>query len=341
LKRALVVGFSGQDGSFLVEQLRAKGYLVAGIGRSTIEGPLPDRKPIDVRDRCWVQEMLSYFRPDEIYYLAAFHHSAEELALNDRDLIQQSFEINTLALNNFLHSLATDIPCSRLFYAASSHVFGEPPENIQDELTPLNPIDAYGISKTAGLLLCRHYRRQKNIFCSVGILYNHESARRSRAFVSQKVISAAVRISRKIQKKLIIGDLDAMTDWGYAPDYVDAMWRILQLEKPEDFVIATGALYSVRQLVEVAFEALDLDWKAYVEVDPSLIRKTRTSILQGNSALLQARTGWRPQKSFREMIVEMVKTESARRSYDTMAHRGADEAGDSELVNFKLGESDC
>jgi len=322
LKRALVVGCSGQDGSFLLEQLRAKGYSVAGVGRSTIEGPLPNQKLLDVRDRSRVQELLCHFRPDEIYYLAAFHHSSEELAINDRDLIQRSFEINTLALNNFLHSLAVDIPHARLFYSASSHVFGDPPENIQDELTPLNPIDAYGISKAAGLLLCRHYRKQRDIYCSVGILYNHESPRRSSTFVSQKVISAAVRISRKIQQKLVIGDLDATVDWGYAPDYVDAMWRILQLEKPEDFVIASGAVYSVRQLVQIAFEALDLDWKAYVEIDPSLMRKSRTSILQGNSARLQARTGWRPQKSFREIILEMVKAETERQSCDIMARQG-------------------
>lgn len=310
MKNALVVGYSGQDGSYLVEHLRAQGYTVAGVDRGNAKPPLPEGGPINIQDYAQVLNLLRSFKPDELYYLAAFHHSSEDLPLDDHELIHRSFEINTLALNNVLHAIATELPRSRLFYAASSHVFGNPPENVQDENTPLNPIDAYGISKTAGLLLCRHYRQLRKVYCSVGILYNHESPRRSTAFVSRKIVRAAVRISRKIQEKLILGDLDSVVDWGYAPDYVDAMWRILQLDEPADFVIASGTLHSVRDFVQIAFESLGLDWTAHVELDSSLKRKSRTNVLQGNTTLLESRTGWRPRTSFRDMILAMVKAET-------------------------------
>lgn len=309
MKKALVVGSTGQDGSYLVENLQARGYSLAGISRLLGSESFPNQLAVDIQDKSQVLSLLSSFVPDEIYYLAAFHHSAEDVPLGAHELIQRSFEINTFAVNNFLHAIATEVPRARLFYAASSHVFGDPSGNMQDEKSPLNPIDAYGISKTAGLHLCRHYRKFHKVYCSVGILYNHESPRRSKAYVSQKVVRAAVRISRKLQDKLVVGDLDATIDWGYAPDYVDAMWRILQLDEPQDFVVASGSLHSVRDLIQIAFEALGLDWGSYVEVDSSLTRKKRTGVLQGNTALLESRTGWRPQTSFRDMILEMVKAE--------------------------------
>ena len=224
-------------------------------------------------------------------------------------MICRSFEINTLALNNFLDSIAAISGHTRLFYAASSRVFGDPPTNVQDEDTPLNPVDPYGISKTAGVHLCRYYRAQRKLFCSAGILYNHESPRRAGAFVSQKVVRAAVRISRQSQDKLVVGNLDALVDWGYAPDYVDAMWRILQLPEPDDFVIASGALHSVRELVQSAFEAVGLDWTAHVQVDPDVTRRQYGCALQGNSSKLESRTGWRPSMTFHDMIRTMVRAE--------------------------------
>jgi GDPmannose 4,6-dehydratase len=308
LKTALVIGCNGQDGSYLVEYLTARDYTVRGVDRSATD------ISVDIESKSQVTSLLRSLQPDEVYYLAAFHHSSEELPLGDHELIQQSFEVNTLALNNFLHGMVTEVPSSRLFYAASSHVFGDPAESVQDENTPLNPVDAYGISKTAGLYLCRYYRNQRNAYCSVGILYNHESPRRSAAFISRKVVRAAVRISRRVQQELVVGDLDAMVDWGYAPDYVDAMWRILQLDQPDDFVIASGVLHSVRDLVRTAFESVGLDWTAHVRVDPHLARKRRATFLQGNSARLEHRTGWRPATPFREVILEMVRAEMQQES---------------------------
>jgi GDPmannose 4,6-dehydratase len=307
LRRALVVGSAGQDGSYLTEYLRAQNYTIAGIERGATKAL--DGRIVDIQDALEVEEVLSSFGPDEIYYLAAFHHSSEDLPSDDHELIQRSFEINTLGLNNFLLGITRRSAHSRLFYAASSHVFGEPAQDIQNENTPLNPMDAYGISKASGLFLCHHYRKQRNVHCSAGILYNHESPRRSTAFVSQKVVRAAVRISKRQQDKLVVGELDALVDWGYAPDYVEAMWRILQLDEPEDFVIASGALHSVRDLVQTTFEILDLDWTAYVESAPAITQKQRTKTLHGDTARLESRTGWRPKTSFREMMVRMVQDE--------------------------------
>lgn len=310
MTKALIVGSKGQDGSYLVEHLAARNYVVAGISRGAVLGPLQSDFPIDIRDSSAIRRVVSSFAPDEIYYLAAFHHAAETLPLDQDDLIHRSFEINTLALHNFLDAMAAESPRSRLFYAASSHVFGEPAKSVQDENTPLSPICPYGISKTAGAHLCRYYRRQHNVFSSVGILYNHESPRRSPGFVFRKVIKAAVEISKKRQDKLVLGGLDACIDWGYAPDYVDAMWRILQLDAPGDFVISSGKLHSVRELVETAFDAVGLNWKAYVEIDPSVTRKSRSGILSGDSSRLRSCTGWRPTKSFREIVEEIVKAET-------------------------------
>jgi GDPmannose 4,6-dehydratase len=309
--KALVVGCNGQDGYYLVQQLETKGYLVAGIDRDVAK-ELPGGRGIDIRDASAVRYVIENLAPDEVYFLAAFHHSADDPGLDEGELVLRSFEINTLALNHVLSAIAATSRHSRLFYAASSHIFGDPPTDVQDENTPLNPVDPYGISKTAGVHLCRYYRTQRQLFCSVGILYNHESPRRHGAFVSQKVVQAAVRISHQAQDKLVVGNLDAMVDWGYAPDYVDAMWRILQLPEPDDFVIASGSLHSVRDLVQTAFEAVGLDWNAYVETNPGVTKKRYGNRLQGNSARLEAQTGWRPSMPFAEMIQAMVQAEDAK-----------------------------
>jgi GDPmannose 4,6-dehydratase len=256
-----------------------------------------------------VRSIVSAFLPDEIYFLAAFHHASESLPLNEYDLVSRSFEVNTLALHNFLNAIVHEIPHPRLFYAASSHIFGEPPENLQNEETPLNPSCIYGISKAAGVRLCRYYRCRHDIFASVGILYNHESPRRAPTFVLRKVVKAAVAISKNRQDKLMLGNLDACVDWGYAPDYVDAMWRILQLDNPADFVVSSGELHSVREAVEIAFETVGLDWRAYVEVDPAIPRKSYSGSLRGDSSKLRSLTGWCPSKPFHAMVEEIVKIE--------------------------------
>lgn len=309
MKKALVIGCSGQDGGYLVRDLEERDYLVAGIDRGAVSGPLEADRAVDIRNKEEVLELMKRFAPEEVYYLAAFHQSSEGVVVAVNDLVQQSFEINTIGLNNFLAAIAEIMRHARLFYAASSRIFGEASTECQDENTPLEPIDPYGISKAAGVHLCRYYRREHKVYASVGVLYNHESPRRDPAYISRKIVQAAVRIARRAQDKLVVSDLDAMVDWGYAPDYVDAMWRILQLPESDDFVIATGALHSVREMVEIAFNAAGLNWTEHVEVKPQHTRNQGRRALRGNSARLEARTGWRPTISLPEMIRDMVRAE--------------------------------
>jgi GDPmannose 4,6-dehydratase len=323
VKTALVVGCKGQDGTYLTSHLQAKGYCVTGIDR-WVAGSLRDASGYDIQDKDAVMALVRDLAPDEIYYLAAFHQSSEAVSSDDHTLIhqsseavssddhtlvQRSLEINTLSLNNFLYAIAARSPRSKLFYASSSRVFGEPLTDVQDETTPLNPMDPYGISKTAGMHLCRYYRRRHQIYASVGILYNHESPRRAPSYITRKVVQAAVRIRKQTQAKLMVGDLEAMVDWGYAPDYIDAMWRILQLPEPDDFVVATGTLNSVRDLVSITFDAVGLNWAEHVELDPRFARAKGSNSLRGNSAKLRSRTGWHPTASLRDIIREMILAE--------------------------------
>ena len=310
MKRALIIGCSGQDGTYLFENLQKRNYEIIGIARNVVCSTLPKSvKPIDICKSEQVYDLLEVYKPDEIYHLAAFHQSSEDQFYDDVESFRRSFDVNVLSLINFLNGMRKYSKYSRLFYAASSHIFGNPDERIQDETTPLNPNSIYGITKTAGVHVCRLYREKHSIFASVGILYNHESPLRSSNFVSQKIVKTAVAIKSGIQDKLIIGNLNAGIDWGYAPDYVAAMYRILQLPSAEDFIISSGKIHTVRDFVKGVFEYLDLDWTKYVEEDPKLITKKETHNLQGNNQKLNSMTGWRPTVSFNDLIKIMVKDE--------------------------------
>ena len=311
MPKALIVGSNGQDGTLLTQLLEEKGYHVVGI--DTVRSDSPDRGCVltsDIRSAPAVSGVLAEFRPDEIYYLAAFHHSAEDPLIDDQELIPRSFEINTLALHNFLYGVVRKSPEARLFYAASSRVFGEPGSTPQDETTPMNPTCPYGISKAAGVHLCRYYRLERGAYCSTGFLYNHESSLRPMQFLSRKIVRAAVNVKRGLQDRVAVGSLSSLVDWGYAPDYVAAMWGILQLQQPDDFVIASGELHSVQEFAAAAFEEIGLSWEKHVIEDPSLLRKARTGCpLQGNTAKLRTRTGWSPQVPFPEMVRRLVTEE--------------------------------
>jgi GDPmannose 4,6-dehydratase len=315
MPKALIVGCNGQDGILLSRFLGKKSYHIVGI--DTVSYDRQIRHCVlttDVRSAPAVAGVLAEFRPDEIYYLAAFHHSAEDPAIDDQELVPQSFEINTLALHNFLYGVSRECPEARLFYAASSRVFGDPKTTPQDETTPMEPTCPYGISKAAGVHLCRYYRRERGTYCSTGFLYNHESSLRPIQFLSRKIVRAAVNVKRGLQDCVTVGSLHSLVDWGYAPDYVAAMWEMLQLQRPDDFVVASGALHSVRELAAVAFEEMGLSWEKHVIEDRSLLREVRPGRpLQGNAAKLRARTGWHPQVSFPEMVRRLV-TEEIRHS---------------------------
>ncbi|MBA3066171.1 GDP-mannose 4,6-dehydratase [bacterium] len=309
-KTALIVGAEGQDGSYLFEKLQAEEYSVIGLDKDKIRHTFSEPvEAVDITQTEQVYRLVKKYKPDEIYYLAAFHHSSEEIGYNDIELFSKSYLINVFSLINFLDAMAKYSKLSRLFCAGSSHMFGNPDKNTQDEQTPFNPSCVYGISKTAGVSACRYYRNKHSLFASAGILYNHESPRRAKNFVSQKIIKAAVAIKKNMSGKLILGDINAKVDWGYAPDYVEAMYLILQQPVPEDFIIASGGSRTIKQFVEIAFGKLDLNWKKYVEEDPSLIQKTKKNNLQGDIKKIGQKIGWKPPTSFDKMIGIMIDAE--------------------------------
>ncbi|PKN00152.1 MAG: GDP-mannose 4,6-dehydratase [Elusimicrobia bacterium HGW-Elusimicrobia-2] len=309
-KTALIVGVEGQDGSYLFEKLQAEKYSVIGLDKDKIRHTFSEPvEAVDITQTEQVYRLVKKYKPDEIYYLAAFHHSAEEIEYNDIELFSKSYLINVFSLINFLDAMVKHSKLSRLFYAGSSHMFGNPDKSPQDEQTPFNPSCIYGISKTAGVNACRYYRNKHSLFASAGILYNHESPRRAKNFVSQKIIRTAVAIKKNMSGKLILGDINAKVDWGYAPDYVEAMYQILQQPVPEDFIIASGGSRTIKQFVEITFGKLDLNWKEYVVEDPSLIQKTKKTSIKGDIKKIKKTIGWEPKVSFDQMIDIMIEAE--------------------------------
>lgn len=311
MRTAVIVGCEGQDGKLLYELLSGKNYRIVGIGRTGIRPPgVYEAESIDIRCASEVFDLIRKVRPDEVYYLAAFHHSSDDrpLDLDNVDLFRHSDEIHVLSLVNFLEAIRRFSKDTRLFYAASSRVFGDPVGEFQNESTPLNPRCIYGITKAAGLLICRAYRNDYSLFVSVGILYNHESIFRHPKFVSKKIIRGAMDIKNKGQDKLVLNDLHAAVDWGYAPDYVEAMYRILNISSPEDFVIATGEKHTVLDFVKVVFEYLKLDWNLYVEQNPDVVVGTK-SVLIGDARKLKRLTGWKPTVGFHQMIRTLLVEE--------------------------------
>jgi GDPmannose 4,6-dehydratase len=313
MRRAMIIGSAGQDGTLLFERLRRDGCELLGIGHTgTVHhpavGPAFD-EAIDILDRVAVAKVTQRFAPDAIFYLAAHHHSAEDLhAVDDADLYLRSHDIHVRGLLNVLEAVESDHADTRVFYAASSHCFGDAPTRMQDEDTPLRPHSPYGITKATGVQLCRMYRASHGVRASAGFLYNHESPLRRSNFLSMKIVRGVVDISRGLRGKLILGDLSARVDWGYAPDYVDAMIRIVGLDGADDFIISTGEPHSVQEFVTIAFSQLDLDWHQYVDVQ-SLVVVKRLTELVGDNAKLRKATGWSPTVGFEEMIRILVDAE--------------------------------
>lgn len=308
MKRAIIVGCDGQDGRILYDFLLRKKYELVGIDKNVIRTSGNARlDPIDIERYAKVNSLINRFKPDEVYYLAAFHSASEDAPSADIDMFNLSYRTNVLSLVNFLEAIKNRSPKTRLFYAASSHIFGES-GGIQNEETAINPGCVYGITKAAGLFNCRFYRKKHSIFASVGILYNHESNLRRDNFVSRKIIKGAINIKNGRQDKLVLGDLYARIDWGYAPDYVDAMYRIMNAKAPGDFIIATGKAHTVLDFVKNVFGCLKLDWKLYVKEDPSIIKKDSLCRI-GSPKKLISTTGWRPSVNFKEMIKLLLAQE--------------------------------
>ena len=308
MRSALIIGAGGQDGRLLARLLLDRGYAVRGWARREIAAPVPcEYTHLDLLQSTAVEAELRKSPPDEIYYLAAFHHATEDvIELSGAELLQRSFDVHVTGLLNVLQAMEECSPQARLFYAASSHVFGQPKTEWLDEESPLAPNSPYGISKAAGLHCCQFYRQEKGVFAATGILFNHESSWRKPSFLSQKIVNGARRSQRDPSFKLVLGDLGARVDWGYAPDYVEAMFSILQLPEASDFVVASGELHTVREFAETAFSALGLDWQRHVVTDVDLLQKPSHS-LRGDSRKLRAATGWSPSVSFREMVTRLVR----------------------------------
>jgi len=316
MRRALVTGIGGQDGSLLAELLLDRGYEVLGVvRRSATSYPnlagIRDRVEViqaDVTDELALVRALRTFRPQEVYNLASV--SFVPMSWEQPVLTAQLAAVGATALLEAIREVDSSI---RFYQASSSEIFGEPVETPQDEETPLSPLTPYGVAKAYAHFITRSYRRRYGLHACAGILYNHESPRRPLEFLPSKVANAAASISLGLSADLWLGDLDARRDWGYAGDYVRAMWLVLQQDEPDDFVIASGTLHSVEELVRLAFDHVGLDWREYVHIDESLKRgKAELYGLVGNPTKARERLGWEPEVSFDELVPLLVDAELER-----------------------------
>ncbi|MBF0589475.1 MAG: GDP-mannose 4,6-dehydratase [Magnetococcales bacterium] len=310
--KALVVGCQGQDGSYLVEQLNAAGVEAYGLSRQGLhdpQGALLESMALE-READMHRLLSEKVQAARIFYLPAYHHSSEEAPPEEGALIRRSFEVHAMALLGVLEGMRLYAPEARLFYAASSHLFGAVQESPQRESTPLNPICPYGVSKTAGVNMCRMYRRRHGLFCSVGYLYNHDSPRRGPRFLTRRIVQTALAIAAGEADELVVGNPAAQVDMGYAPEYADAMIRILNLDHSDDFILSSGRLVSIQAFIEAVFDHLKLDWRDHLKTDPSLIRKSQDrGVLLGDNRKLKKATGWQPKTGIRALAEIMIEAE--------------------------------
>lgn len=313
-KRALITGITGQDGSYLAELLLAQGYEVHGIvRRAAIENQdhrlsriLPIKDKLHLHGAS-LESFPSIYRvvadvcPDECYHLAA------------QSFVSYSFEDESSTLNTniagthyVLAAVRDVVPECRVYFAGSSEMFGKVEQTPQNELTRFHPRSPYGVSKTAGFYMAQNYREACGMFVASGILFNHESPRRGFEFVTRKITHTAAKIKLGLAHELRLGTLSARRDWGFAGDYVKAMWLMLQQEKPQDYVIATGETHSVQEFAEAAFLHVGLDWQKYVVVDDMFKRPAEVELLKGDASLARRELGWEPQVKFYELVQMMV-----------------------------------
>jgi GDPmannose 4,6-dehydratase len=315
-KRALITGITGQDGSYLAELLLDQGYEVVGIVRRSsapnfwrIEHLLSrlTLRPADLLDQLSLIRLIDDVRPHELFNLAAMSFVP---ASWDQPMLTGEF--NGQGVTRVLEAIRHVDPSIRLYQASSSEMFGKVREVPQTELTPFYPRSPYGVAKVFGHYITVNYRESYGLFACSGILFNHESPRRGLEFVTRKVTDGVARIKLGLAKTLALGNLDAQRDWGFAGDYVRAMWLMLQQDEPDDYVIATGVSHSVRELVELAFGHAGLDWRAHVVADPGLLRRAEVDHLIGNASKAKARLGWTPAVDFQALVRMMVNADLER-----------------------------
>ncbi len=309
MKKAIVVGHTGQDGYYLSELLRGKQYEVLGISSKEVTANKYGINQLNVLSTEQVESLLQKVQPEEVYFLAAVHQSSADQQIEEGDLFQNSLDLNVKTVVSFLEGIRKHSAKSKLFYAASSHVFGSPVTSPQDETTVLKPECIYGITKTAGMGALRYYRENHNIYAGTGIFYNHESPRRASKYVSKKIVEGAVAIKNNSQSELVLGNLESQIDWGFAPDYMEVVHAMMQLPQADDFIISSGELHTIKDFVEGVFGYLGLNWSAYVKLDPGLITKKQKKNLFGNNKKIKKATGWEPSVDFKGLIKIMVEEE--------------------------------
>ena len=316
MKKALITGISGQDGGYLAELLLSKGYQVHGMVRRSSEekferiSHLRDQIELhqgDLLDQFSLVGLIERVQPDEIYNLAA-----QSFVPTSWSQPVLTGEITALGVTKMLEAVRHTNPKIKFYQASSSEMFGRVLETPQSENTPFYPRSPYGVAKAYGHFITVNYRESFNIFAVSGILFNHESPRRGLEFVTRKVSHGAAAIKRGLKKKLGLGNLDAKRDWGFAGDYVDAIWRMLQQDKPEDFVIATNETHTVREFVEVAFARVGLDYREHVVIDPAFVRPAEVDILMGDYSKAKKQLNWTPTVKFKDLVEMMVDADMAR-----------------------------
>lgn len=310
MKKALITGITGQDGSYLAELLLKKGYEVHGIMRRNSTFTTGRIEHIfdkiqlhygDLADSSSLQHIISKVQPDEVYNLAAQSHVKVSF-----DVPEYTADVTGTGTLRLLEAIRTAAPQAKFYQASSSEMFGKVLEVPQTEVTPFYPRSPYGAAKVYSYWITKNYRESYDMFACNGILFNHESPRRGETFVTRKITRAVAAIKAGKQDKLMLGNLDAKRDWGFAGDYVEAMWLMLQADKPDDYVVATNETHSVKEFCQIAFEHVGLDWEKYVEVSEKYFRPAEVDLLIGDPAHSKKQLKWEPRVSFEELVKMMV-----------------------------------
>ena len=302
-QRVLVTGASGQDGFYLLDDLRSRGADVMSVARNTAMLRDNLKTQVDITNASAVNKLIKTFKPNKIFHLAASHYSSETSYSSITHHVSESISVHVTATNNLLAAMTEHSPESRLFFASSSRVFGEPTETPQNETTPRDPRCAYGISKLAGMGLCRLYREAHGIFASSGILYHHDSAKRPGHFLIPRLVKDALKIKHGSLSRLQVGDPEAIVDIGYAPEFVDAMQRIIELPHSDDFVISTDSGVYVRDVIKCVFDVVGIPPDTPIDTNQKILKHRPTNLsLIGNSSKLRAATGWKPTAGIYDII---------------------------------------
>jgi len=334
-KKALITGITGQDGSYLSEFLLEKGYEVHGVIRRSSSfntgrinhlytDPHEPRAWLrlyygDLTDGARLRELLAQIKPDEVYHLGAQSHV--RVSFDEPVYTAQVDAVGTVRLLEAVRDTGLKV---RFYQASSSEMFGQAAEIPQKETTAFHPRSPYACAKVYSFYQTINYRESYNMFCCNGMLFNHESPRRGETFVTRKITRAATRIKEGLQEKLYLGNLDARRDWGFAGDYVEAMWLMLQQDRPDDYVIATGQMHSVREFLELAFDRVKLDYRKYVEIDPRYCRPAEVDVLCGDASKARRVLGWEPKVGFEELVAMMIDADLERaRKERLLADNGA------------------